>query len=145
MYKNAIKVMSIFFLTIAILITTSQPASALAITITIYIGKASKGCSGFGFCGIVISSELKAARQVASKDMAATAELSGDKMQVSFNRPLPGSGKEELIPIDEDLVLDAETSKAFGFKRVVVLKGEYPINRRGGKFGSTVFNVRTER
>jgi hypothetical protein len=155
MFKNRIKIMTTFLLAAVVLLSSVQPASAVPITITIYIGKASKGCAGFGICKITVGTELKAAgynaeglnadRQRIPRVTAGAAEISGDRMQVNFNRPLPGSGTEDMIPVDEDMVLDAETSKAFGFRRVVILKGEYSINRKAGKFGSAVFNVRTER
>jgi hypothetical protein len=62
-------------------------------------------------------------------------------MSISFKARLPEKG--EHYPISEDLVLDEALSKALGFKTVTILKGDYPLNLSGNKFGTLHVRVRT--
>lgn len=148
MYKKTSWILRILAVALAFQMAMPVVTQALSITITIVIGVRSEGCKGlppgkgFGLCKISIDVGMD--RKAASPNtVSGSAELSGDKMVVTFNGPLPEN--RDVLPADEDIVLDAATSKAMGFKQVTILKGQYPINRRGGKFGSVTFNVKGEK
>ena len=132
-----------FFVSLPIAIPT--PSEAASITITIYIGKP-RSCEGFGICRITIGWDATATqppasgeRRAAVRKCRASASLRGNKLFVDLSTPLPE--KAAVIPLTENLVLDAPTSKKLGFKSVTVLQGEYAIDYSKNKFGSFFLTV----
>jgi hypothetical protein len=73
------------------------------------------------------------------KGLEAWGEIKGKTFNVKFISKLPSWAR--TWPVREDLVLDEETSKSLGFKKVIILKGDYAINRSG----SIAMRVRTEK
>jgi hypothetical protein len=73
------------------------------------------------------------------KGLEAWGEIKGKTFNVKFISKLPSWAK--MWPVREDLVLDEETSQSLGFKKVIILKGEYSISRSG----SVAMRVRTEK
>ena len=129
--------------------TTTQAA----FTITIYFGKA-RCAAGFGICRIDIGA--REAEAPAGGDTArarprtgqASASVEQDKtardinhlyLKIEMRSALPEKGS--VVPIAENITLDAATSKALGFKNVTVLRGEYKIDYSKNKLGSIAVNV----
>jgi len=128
-----------------------QPSQA-AFSITIYFGKA-RCASGFGICRIDIGA-AREAEAPAGGDTArarprtgqAAASVEQDKtarehlyLKIEMRTALPEKGS--VVPVAENITLDATTSKALGFKSVTVLRGEYKIDYSKNKLGSVVLNV----
>ena len=93
-------------------------------------------CEGDGVCRVIPGFAGGTARTV-----QASGDIKGDTMSISFKAKLPEGG--DRYPIDHDIVLDAATSKALGFKTVTILAGDYQLNRSGKKFGTLYVKVRT--
>lgn len=129
------------------------PPSEALFTITIYFGKT--GCRpGFGICRIDIGSAREAEApkggetERAARKGQASASVEQDKtardashlyLKIEMRTALPE--KASVVPIGENLPLDAATSKALGFKNVTVLSGEYKIDYSKNKLGSVALNV----
>ncbi|HLG15490.1 MAG TPA: hypothetical protein VJH03_13460 [Blastocatellia bacterium] len=96
-------------------------------------------CEGFGLCKVTIGvARMKAPDP---KAVPAKAEVRGDKMAVTFDGAVPPGG--DVLPVSEDMILDAAVARGLGFKTVTILKGDYRIERAGSRFGSVVLNVKT--
>lgn len=144
--------LSCLTLLLALPLALPQPSQA-AFSITIYFGQHAS-CSGFGLCKIVIG----AARETAlggpdtMRARPATGEASAsveqDKsardsshrfLKIEMRTALPE--KASVLPVAENVTLDAATSKALGFRRVTLLRGEYKIDYSKNKLGSVGVNV----
>lgn len=129
------------------------PSSEARFSITIYFGHR-PSCEGFGLCRIVIDASREAdapkggetARAARRGEASATIEQ--DKtardsshrfLKIEMRTAVPE--KALVLPISENIALDAATSKALGFKSVTVLRGEYKIDYSTNKLGSVVLNV----
>jgi hypothetical protein len=101
---------------------------ARGIVITIYVGRRSQGCTGFGICGIVIeaSAERNALRAVATYE--------DGKMRVKFLEQPQMHG--DTLTIDEDITLSEEIAKALGLPSNVVRKGDYPVDYSDSPYGT---------
>ena len=60
-------------------------------------------------------------------------------LKIEMRSALPE--KASVVPVAENIILDAATSKALGFKSVTVLRGEYKIDYSKNKLGSIAVNV----
>ena len=107
--------------TIALAATTALglPSFATTITVTIDIGRKSKGCSGFGICSITIGLEMTADT---ARSISGTAELKGDLLAIKV-RPNAVKRQQSII-VDEAITLPG---RAFGVKEIIVPAGTYPI------------------
>jgi hypothetical protein len=73
------------------------------------------------------------------KGLEAWGEIKGKTFNVKFISKLPSWAR--TWPVREDLVLDGETSQSLGFKKVIILKGDYAISRSG----TVAMRVRAEK
>jgi hypothetical protein len=94
--------------------------AARGIVVTIYIGRFSQGCSGFGFCGIVIESA------VADRAVKGALSLDGDMLSVDLLGAAPD--RKDVLTIDEDIELDPAIARSLGAQRLVIRKGEYSVD-----------------
>ncbi len=148
-YSACVLCLSVFLAPV-MLPTTSQAM----FSITIYFGNG-RACEGFGFCKIVIGAAREAEApksgeaERASRNGQASATVEQDKsareanhlyLKIEMNTPLPI--KAAVMPVAEDLTLDAATSKALGHKSITVLKGNYKIDYSKNKFGSLAVNMK---
>jgi hypothetical protein len=91
-------------------------------TITITIGRASKGCRGFGICKISIGKVIASERVV-------TAELSASndgKVLLTLLGKAPEEG--QTLFIDQDIPLSPEIAQKLGVKSATIQKGEYAFS-----------------
>jgi hypothetical protein len=131
-----------------------------ALSITIYFGKA-RCAPGFGICRIDIGAAGErfevalghpdTATRARPRTGQASVSVEQDKtakgenvrvryfMGIIMKTALPENGS--VLPISENITLDAATAKALGFKSVTVLRGEYKIDYSKNKLGSVVVNV----
>jgi hypothetical protein len=137
------------------LILMLPPATQAFFRITIYFGKPGR-CEGFGFCKIVVDPnksvdqaaarrrilEGKAGEANASISEDSAARTAGTNLRIEMSTAVPN--KASSLPVDEDVVLDAETSKSFGYRSVTVIRGEYKIDYTKNKFGTVVVKVKAE-
>ncbi|MEO5931337.1 MAG: T9SS type A sorting domain-containing protein, partial [Candidatus Kapaibacterium sp.] len=101
--------------------TVTVPVQRVGITITIEVGRKSRGCTGFGICSITVGTSAL------DNPARAIATASGDVL--TLDMPESSSGvKEDMLTIDEDIVLDDATSRALGSKRVTIPAGTYPVD-----------------
>lgn len=134
------------------------PASTAVarIGIVIHIGKRSMNCRELGICSIDIIWDRTMAggggggatgaptrsTDDARVTMPAQATIDNGTMRIELDRPLPG--REDVIPIDEDIVVDTRSVKSLRAERIIVAKGEYKLDRSAGKHGVIILKVRTE-
>ncbi|HTG18287.1 MAG TPA: hypothetical protein VK747_23800 [Blastocatellia bacterium] len=124
----------------AITLGLALPVTARPIKIAVVfdIGRKKFDCTRAGVCKISIEASAASAK----RPVKANAEITGRSLQAVFEGPLPEKGN--LLPIDENIVLDEETAKALGFKTVTVLKGNYRLTRaKPTDFGTVKLNVKT--
>lgn len=76
--------------------------------------------SGFGFCSITIG-PLASARAV-----PAAANWVNGRLRLDFLTEPPD--KTNVLILDEDLILDAATSRALGYEQVTLRAGQYPVD-----------------
>lgn len=103
-------------------ISMTQAALKLPkISITITIGRASKGCRGFGLCKITLGklAPSEAARSV----NAELSEAADGKLQLTLLGKAPEEGK--TLFVDQDISLSPEIAKRLGVKNATIQKGEY--------------------
>jgi hypothetical protein len=111
------------------------PVGRIGVTIGIVVGLRSKGCTGFGICSITIGLELSANR------VPGSASVQNGKLVVDF---LGMTGvREDVLPIDEDIVLDSATSQALGYRQVTIKKGNYPVDYKSNPNGHVVLDIAT--
>jgi hypothetical protein len=96
----------------------SKAAAALP-PITIWFGRKSKGCRGFGICGITIG-KLAANQRGVKAELSATRD---GKLQLTLLGKPPEEG--QTLFIDEDIPLSQEIAKSLGLKSATVQRGEY--------------------
>jgi hypothetical protein len=116
------------------------------ITVTIYFGKP-PDCTGRGLCKISVGWKTLAPAPGTGAERTArpprivegSAVMKENKLYVDFKSALPE--KMEMLPVAENLVLDAPTARAFASKSVTVLKGDYKIDYSKNRFGSVVLNL----
>jgi hypothetical protein len=129
-------------------------------SITIYFGKA-QCAPGVGICRIDIGAR-EAGRRTPAERAAPTGEASAtveeDKkasaggggeagaretvhLYLKIEMKTAPPKRESVMPVSEDLVLDAATSKALGHKSITVLKGDYKIDYSKNKFGSLLLKI----
>ena len=121
------------------------PTSQAMFSITIYFGQR-PSCTGRGFCKIEIGFERDAAGGKNSGQASATVEqdktarnASHRFLKIEMRNALPG--KWAVVPISENMALDAATSKALGFKSVTVLKGDYKVDYTKNKMGTVNLQI----
>jgi len=103
------------------------------ITISIELGKKSKGCLKIGICRISFEGIERQSGPVNENKAVATAWISNGKLQIEFDRSSMtdatyqthfGSGQFQL---EEDFVLPAEVAFALGVRSYTVKTGRYPL------------------
>jgi hypothetical protein len=118
--------------------TSRAVSRAVKIVVVFDIGRKKFDCTKAGICKISIEASATSAK----RPVKANAEITGRFLEAVLEGPLPEKGN--LLPIDEDIVLDEETAKALGFKTVTVLKGNYKLTRsKPDDFGTVRLKVKT--
>ncbi len=100
--------------------TVRPDVTAQGLVITIYTGRSSQGCSGFGICRITVD-WLASARAV-----QAAATWSNGRLYLDYLSNPPDQGT--LLTIDQDIVVDAATARALGYEKLTVKAGQYPVD-----------------
>lgn len=111
------------------------PATTQGIVVTIHIGRPSRNCRGFGFCGITIDASAAFERSV-----QAVLSIGDDVMSIDFLGETPEQG--DVLEIENDMSLDAATTRRFGVGHVTVLKGRYNVDYTSNPFGHLEVPVR---
>ena len=91
------------------------------ISISITIGRASKGCRSFGICKITLG-KLQAARTV-------SAELSqgeDGKLEIGLLEKAPEEGR--TLFVDQDIQLGTDVAQKLGVKSATIQRGEYAFS-----------------
>jgi hypothetical protein len=100
-------------------------AIPISISISIFLGRASRGCRGFGICKITIG-------KLTSKDgRTVEAELTrvGDgKLQLTVLKKAPEEGR--TLFIDQDIPLSPEIAEKLGVRNATIRKGQYAFGGR---------------
>jgi hypothetical protein len=123
---------------LALPVTTRAVSRAIKIAVVFDIGRKKFDCTRAGICKISIEASATSAK----RPVKANAEIRGRVLEAVLEGPLPEKGN--LLPIDENIVLDDETAKALGFKTVTVLRGSYKLTRsKTNEFGTVRLNVKT--
>lgn len=112
------------------------PISSQGIVVTIYVGRPSQGCRGFGFCGITIDLGIADDRSV-----PAVLTLKDGVMKVDFLAEAPESG--DVLTLDDDMTLEPATARRAKYSNVVLKRGSYTIDRSTNAFGTVEIPVET--
>lgn len=119
--------LSIPVATVASLTTNDAAAQKIKfppIKISLYFGRASKNCGGFGICKITFGK-----LQIAEKGRIVRAELStaGDgKLQLALLEKAPEEG--QTLFVDQDIPLSPDIAKQLGLKSGTIRRGEYAFS-----------------
>jgi hypothetical protein len=102
----------------------TKASAAISIKVTFTIGRASRGCRGFGICKISIS-----VGKVVATERTVTGELStaaDGKLQLALLGKAPEEGQRLFI--DQDIQLSQEIAQKLGFKSATIQRGEYAFS-----------------
>jgi len=98
-----------------------------------------KGCDGDkGFCFIFGSSNKTIGQE------AGVAEVQVVKNQLMINMisdPSPAEANENTFYVYEDKVLPMESSEELGYSKIIIRKGQYPIDKSRNRLGSVLLNA----
>ncbi|MDB5033343.1 MAG: hypothetical protein JWQ98_584 [Chlorobi bacterium] len=103
--------------------------------ISIQIGRPSRDCAGFGFCRIVSTPQ----GSVDPSAIAAEGTLTGRQLTLAFKEKPHESA--DILPIDDPLQLDAETSRMLGARDLTILPGQYQVDYTGNPNGTVTVPV----
>lgn len=103
---------------------------------------------GRGVC-LIVSWERGSPGKIKGKKVLGELTIDGGKLRADFMTPLPKIGKEKKrtvpITIFEDVRLESKTAAALGFKSITIKRGDYAVDYKFQKYGSTIFEVNMER
>jgi len=138
MLTKSSKIVALLLMAITLGLALPVTARPIKIGVVFDIGRKKFRCERAGICTITIEASATSAK----RPVKATAEITGRALVAVLEGPLPEKGN--LLPIDENIVLDEQTAKALGFKTVTVLKGNYRLTTsKTDKFGTVRLNVKT--
>ena len=107
----------------------------ITVTITLWFGRASKGCKGWGICKITVG------KLTSEDERTGEAELTrvGDgKLQLTLLKKAPEEGR--TLFIDEDIPLSQEIAEKLGVSNATIRRGAYAFSAR-----KSVVNARLTR
>lgn len=99
----------------------SQKIKFPNISISITIGRASKGCRSFGICKITLG-KLQAERTVSGE----LSQGEDGKLQLTLLEKAPEEGR--TLFVDQDLQLSADVAQKLGVKSATIQRGEYAFS-----------------
>jgi hypothetical protein len=94
----------------------------ISITVSVWFGRASKGCRGWGICKIPIGK--------VTEERTGEAELStagNGKLQLTLLKKAPEEGR--TLFVDEDIPLSQEIAEKLGVKNATIRKGQYAFGK----------------
>jgi hypothetical protein len=100
----------------------TQNAKIRIPTISIWIGRASRGCRGFGICKITLG-KVSPTERVVSGELSATND---GKVLLTLLGKAPEAGQSLFI--DQDIPLSPEIAQKLGVKSATIQKGEYAFS-----------------
>ncbi len=103
----------------------------IGVTVTIEVGRRSRGCTGFGICSITVGVDF-------AERTPAVGTLDGNVLTIDFGKKVSGEG---AMIIDEPIELDPATAQAFGVKRLVVKPGAYEVDYSSNPNGTVRLSV----
>ena len=105
----------------------SNPAAALSASVSIRIGRASRGCRSFGICSITITiSRVSLDQRTVRAELSTAAD---GKLLVKLLDKAPEEGA--TLFVDQDIPLSSEIAQKLGFKSATIQQGEYAFS--GGR------------
>ena len=96
-------------------------AAALKISVSVRIGRSSRGCRGFGLCSVTITLSRISGFVRAELSTAADGQL-----QLTLLDKAPEEG--QTLFIDQDIPLSADIAQKLGFKSATIQRGEYAFS-----------------
>ena|SRR5262245_46870537 len=108
--------------------TGASPKSsgaALKVSVSVRLGRSSRGCRGFGICSVTISiSRISGGFVRAELSTAADGQL-----QLTLLDKAPEQG--QTLFVDQDITLSQDIAQKLGFKSATIQQGEYAFS--GGR------------
>jgi hypothetical protein len=111
----------------------SNAAAPISISISVWFGRASKGCRGWGICKITIGKVTEARTGEAELSTAGNG-----KLQLTLLHKAPEAGR--TLFVDEDIPLSQEIAEKLGFRSATIRRGQYSFGR-----SKSVLNARLTR
>ncbi len=99
----------------------SQKIKFPNISISITIGRASKGCRSFGICKITLG-KLQAERTVRGE----LSQGEDGKLEITLLEKAPEEGR--TLFVDQDIQLGADVTQKLGVKSATIQRGEYTFS-----------------
>ena len=97
-------------------------AAALKVSVSVRIGRSSRGCRGFGICSVTITlSRLTTGFVRAELSTAADGQL-----QLTLLDKAPEEG--QTLFVDQDISLSQDIAQELGFKSATIQQGEYAFS-----------------
>jgi hypothetical protein len=99
-------------------------AAALKVSVSIRIGRSSRGCRSFGICSVTIT-----VSRVSLDQRTVRAELStavDGQLQLTLLDKAPDEG--QTLFVDQDIQLSQDIAQKLGFKSATIQQGEYAFS-----------------
>jgi hypothetical protein len=114
------------------------------------IPRGGRFCDGPGFSCLVMfpstdgwPANITKSSEVEKQSLPGTAYVSeGTRPSLNYEFASSPSSEVRTFPLDRDITLDNKVSNSLGYSSVTILKGKYEVDRKKGKFGGLVFNIR---
>jgi hypothetical protein len=102
----------------------SKAPAALTISVSVTIGRASRGCRRFGICKISGTiSRISVDERTVRGELSTAAD---GKLLVKLLDKAPEEGA--TLFVDQDITLSSEIAQKLGFKTATIQRGEYAFN-----------------
>ena len=99
-------------------------AAALKISVSVRIGRSSRGCRGFGICSVVIVlSRVSLDQRTVRAELSTAAD---GKLQLTLLDKAPEEG--QTLFVDQDISLSQDIAQKLGFKSATIQQGEYAFS-----------------
>jgi hypothetical protein len=107
------------------------------VNVSIHWGRRSRGCEGVGFCHLHVDVELSERAIVGF-----VVNSHSSAFELRFASAPPESG--DTVYVDEDIYLDAATSRALGADNLYVKRGAYAIDYSNNPYGTVRVETGTD-
>jgi hypothetical protein len=102
----------------------SNAAAALKISVSVRVGRSSRGCRGFGICSVVIVlSRISLDQRTVRAELSTAAD---GQLQLTLLDKAPDEG--QTLFVDQDIQLSQEIAQKLGFKSATIQQGEYAFS-----------------
>lgn len=143
LFNNTLFISSLFFLTTSNVLAQQQARIKIIFGTRVHPSDDGKGCEGEkGICLIVTTKDLRT--QGTALGEAQVEEVDGH-IRLSIQRdPDPAMDHENTFYLYSDKRLPADVALAFGYREIILKKGEYRIDKSDNPLGTVKIDANFE-